>query len=184
MHITTYKKQGAPDHCSIHHLLLSTRASSCTKSKGLLIDASYRFYYFQHTHRRVQKVRDSIGMCSIFSIWLIKFSKSFCSSADIIIDSLARLLTPRACLLVLIRMQGIRHVGLDRLISFIGWQRINRLHIMMEELVREDPSPTISTRIRDSRTWYIWSIYNYKHPEEAKTISDWLLNRITSRRKE
>jgi hypothetical protein len=38
------------------------------KSKGLLIDALYNFYYFQHTHRHIQEARDSIGMCSKFSI--------------------------------------------------------------------------------------------------------------------
>jgi hypothetical protein len=43
----------------------------------------------------------------------------------------------------------IEHVGPDRLISFIGWQRINRLHIMMEELTREiyHPRPVHESRI-------------------------------------
>jgi hypothetical protein len=36
-----------------------TRASPHTKSKGLLIDAPYRFYYFQHAHWHVQKARGS-----------------------------------------------------------------------------------------------------------------------------
>jgi hypothetical protein len=49
----------------------------------------------------------------------------------------------------------IGHVGPDRLISFIGSQCIHRLYIMMEELAREDPPPTISTWIQDSHTWYI-----------------------------
>jgi hypothetical protein len=82
----------------------------------------------------------------------------------------------------------IEHIGSDRLISFIGWQRINQLYIVIEELVREEPPPTISTRIWDSRTWYIWSIYNYKYPKEAprreKARSDWMFNRITSRWRE
>jgi hypothetical protein len=47
---TAYKKQGAPDQCSTHPLLLSERVSLRTKSKG------------------------SIGMCSRFIILLIKFS--------------------------------------------------------------------------------------------------------------
>jgi hypothetical protein len=33
--IVTYKKQGAPDRCSIQLLLLSSRASLCTKSKEI-----------------------------------------------------------------------------------------------------------------------------------------------------
>jgi hypothetical protein len=49
----------------------------------------------------------------------------------------------------------IGHVGPDRLISFIGWQQINYLYIMMEELATEDPPPMISTWIQDSHTWYI-----------------------------
>jgi hypothetical protein len=47
----------------------------------------------------------------------------------------------------------IGHAGLDRLISFIGSQRINRIHITMEELAREDLPPTISTQILDFYTW-------------------------------
>jgi hypothetical protein len=49
----------------------------------------------------------------------------------------------------------IGHVDPDRLISFIGRQRINRLYIMMEELARKDPPSMTSTWIQDSRTWYI-----------------------------
>jgi hypothetical protein len=49
----------------------------------------------------------------------------------------------------------IGHIGSDWLISFIDWQRINQLHIMMEELAREDSPPTISRRIQNSRSWYI-----------------------------
>jgi hypothetical protein len=55
--ITAYKKQGASDRCSIHHLLLSAHASSCTKSKGLPIDTPY--IYFQHAYRHVLKARGS-----------------------------------------------------------------------------------------------------------------------------
>jgi hypothetical protein len=72
-----YKKQGALDRRSIQLLLLLTYASQRTKSKWLPIDALYSFYYFQHTHRRVQKVRGSLGMRFRFSIWLTKFSKVF-----------------------------------------------------------------------------------------------------------
>jgi hypothetical protein len=68
MHITTYKQQGAPDRRSIQFLLLSVCASSRTKSKGLLIDASYNLYYFQHAQHRVQKTRDSRSMLHIASI--------------------------------------------------------------------------------------------------------------------
>jgi hypothetical protein len=47
------------------------------KSKGLPINASHIFYYFQHALHRVQKARCSIGMCSKFIILLINFSKVF-----------------------------------------------------------------------------------------------------------
>jgi hypothetical protein len=64
----------------------------------------------------------------------------------------------------------------DWLISFIDLQQINRLYIMMEELAGEDSPPTISTRIQNSHTWYIWSICNYKHlkegPKKAKARSE------------
>jgi hypothetical protein len=106
MRIGAYKKQGAPDQRHIQLLLLSARASLCTKSKGLSINVSCSFYYFQHAHHHVQKVRGSIDMCSRFSIWLTKFSKVFCSSADIVIDGLARPLNPKAHLLVFIGMWG------------------------------------------------------------------------------
>jgi hypothetical protein len=49
----------------------------------------------------------------------------------------------------------IGHIDPDQLISFIDWQRINRLHIMMEELTRENLPPTISTQIQNFCTWYI-----------------------------
>jgi hypothetical protein len=59
------KSKGAPDQCSTYLLLLSARASPCTKSKGL-----YRYvlqiYYF-----------------------INQVCKSFCSSAGIIIDGLS-----------------------------------------------------------------------------------------------
>jgi hypothetical protein len=47
----------------------------------------------------------------------------------------------------------IGHVDPGRLISFNGCQWINRLHIMMEELAREDLPPTISTQNQDFCTW-------------------------------
>jgi hypothetical protein len=117
--IAAYKKQGAPDRCYIQLLLLSTRASLRTKSKWLQIDAPYIFYYFQHVHRRVQKARDSIGIYSIFSIWLTTFLKSICSSTDIIIDDLARPITQRVCLLVFIGTQGSKWAR-DRHLSWLG----------------------------------------------------------------
>jgi hypothetical protein len=107
------------DRCSIQHLLLSARTSPRTKSNGLPIDAPINFYYFHYTHHHVQKARGSIGMHSRFSIWLAKFSKSFCSSADIIIDGLARPLTPQARLLVFIEMQGSKWAQ-DRHLSWSG----------------------------------------------------------------
>jgi hypothetical protein len=55
------KKQGAPDRLSTHPLLLSARASSCTKSKGL--------------HRYVLQIYYFIN----------QVSRSFCSSAGVII---------------------------------------------------------------------------------------------------
>jgi hypothetical protein len=42
----------------------------------------------------------------------------------------------------------------------------------MKELAREYPPPTISTRIWDSCTRYIWGIGNYKHSEEAERRPD------------
>jgi hypothetical protein len=68
-HNTTYKKQGTLDRCSIYFLLLSARASPHTKSKGL-----YR--YVLHIYYLINQV-----------------FKRFYSSADIIIDGLARHLT-------------------------------------------------------------------------------------------
>jgi hypothetical protein len=59
------KSKGAPDRRSTHFLLLSARASPRTKSKGL--------------HRYVLQIYYFINQ--VF--------KSFCSSADIIIDDLA-----------------------------------------------------------------------------------------------
>jgi hypothetical protein len=97
------QKARDPDQRFMHLLLLSARALPHMKSKELSIDVSYNFYYFQHAHCHVQKargsrstlhaasitfstcivvykkVRDSIGMCSIFNIWLTKFSKFFAS---------------------------------------------------------------------------------------------------------
>jgi hypothetical protein len=54
-----------------------TCSTAYKTQKGLPIDAPRIFYYFQHTLRRVQKARGSIGMCSKFVILLIKFSKVF-----------------------------------------------------------------------------------------------------------
>jgi hypothetical protein len=71
------KSKVTPDQRYTHILLLLARASSRTKSKGL--------------HRYVK-----------FIILLIKFFKSFCSSAGIIIDGLALPQTFWACLLVFI----------------------------------------------------------------------------------
>jgi hypothetical protein len=68
MRNAAYKSARAPDQRSIHLLLLSVRASPCTKSKGLQINAPYIFYYFQHAHRRVQKARFSISMLDTASI--------------------------------------------------------------------------------------------------------------------
>jgi hypothetical protein len=48
MHIAPYKKQQADRCTSLLLLLLVARASSCTKSKRLLIDAPYNFYYFSY----------------------------------------------------------------------------------------------------------------------------------------
>jgi hypothetical protein len=59
------KSKGAPDRCSTHLLLLSTRASSRTKSKELHRYA-LQIYYF-----------------------INQVSKSFCSLAGIIINGLA-----------------------------------------------------------------------------------------------
>jgi hypothetical protein len=64
----TYKLARAPDRRSIQLLLLSVRASPCTKSKGLQINAPYIFYYFQHAHHRVQKARVSISILHTASI--------------------------------------------------------------------------------------------------------------------
>jgi hypothetical protein len=58
-------------------IILFTRVAPRTKSKGLPINASHIFYYFQHTLHRVQKTSGSISMCSKFIILLIKFSKVF-----------------------------------------------------------------------------------------------------------
>jgi hypothetical protein len=80
MCLTTYKKQWAPDRRSIQLLLLSARASLHTKSKGLHRYVLHIYYLINHVF------------------------KSFCSLADIIIDGLAWPLTPRARLLVFIRM--------------------------------------------------------------------------------
>jgi hypothetical protein len=41
-------------------IILFTRVTPRTKSKGLLIDASQIFYYFQHMLRCVQKAMGSI----------------------------------------------------------------------------------------------------------------------------
>jgi hypothetical protein len=68
--IVTYKKQGALDQRSIQLLLLSVRATPRIKSKGL--------------HRYVLQIYYLINQ--VF--------KSFFSSAYIIIDGLARPLTP------------------------------------------------------------------------------------------
>jgi hypothetical protein len=64
--ITAYKKQGAPDRHSIKLLLLSARASPRIKSNGL------------HMY--------------VLQIWYLinQMFKSFFSSADIVIDGLAR----------------------------------------------------------------------------------------------
>jgi hypothetical protein len=141
MWITANEKQGASDRCSIQLLLLSARASPCIKSKG------------------------SISMCSRFSIWLTKFSKVFqlskyyhwcfgltpnpVSVSPIIHRNTREQMSTRSSSIM------IGHIDPDQLISFIGWQRINRLHIIMEELIREDLPPTISTRIQDFCIWYI-----------------------------
>jgi hypothetical protein len=150
-------------------------------------------------HRRVQKARGSLGMCSRFSIWLTKFSKSFCSSADIIIDGLARSLTLRARLLVFIGMRGSKWTRDGRL-SWSGMSAPIDL-----EALSVDNGSTGSTS-----WWKNWqeNIYHprsvheseiltpgkfevfvitctpKKHPEEAKARSDWLLNQITSRQRE
>jgi hypothetical protein len=58
-------------------LMLFTCVAPRTKSKGLLISGPHIFYYFQHTLHRVQKARDSIGMCAKFVILVIKFPKYF-----------------------------------------------------------------------------------------------------------
>jgi hypothetical protein len=58
-----------------NHLLY---AQHCIQiSQGLLIDVPNHLLYFLHVHHREWKTRGSIGMCSIFSIWLTKFSKVF-----------------------------------------------------------------------------------------------------------
>jgi hypothetical protein len=62
----------------------------------------------------------------------------------------------------------IGYVGPGRLRSFINSQCINRLYIMIEELAREGSPPTISTRIWDSRTWYIWSkVHQLQAPQRS-----------------
>jgi hypothetical protein len=58
-----------------HHTFYT--CSTAYKKQGGSRSTLHIFYYFQHALRRVQKIRDSICMCSKFIILLIKFSKVF-----------------------------------------------------------------------------------------------------------
>jgi hypothetical protein len=50
------------------------RNTAYKKVRGLSIDASHIFYYFQHALHRVQKASGAIGLCSKFIILLIKYT--------------------------------------------------------------------------------------------------------------
>jgi hypothetical protein len=71
------KSKGVPIDASHIFYYFQHALRHIQKARGLPIDASHIFYYFQHVLHHVQKVRGSIGMCSKFIILLIKFSKVF-----------------------------------------------------------------------------------------------------------
>jgi hypothetical protein len=59
IHSVAYKKKWAHNPRSIQLILLAACTLKRTKSKGLLINALYSFYYFQHVYCHVQKARGS-----------------------------------------------------------------------------------------------------------------------------
>jgi hypothetical protein len=72
-----YKKQGATDRWSLTQQKIYTfymHITAYKKVRGLSIDASHIFYYFQHALHRVQKASGAIGLCSKFIILLIKYT--------------------------------------------------------------------------------------------------------------
>jgi hypothetical protein len=78
MRSTTYKKaRGLPINAPHIFYYFQHALYRVQKVRGLPIDAPHIFYYFQHALHHVQKARGYIGMCSIFIILLIKFSKVF-----------------------------------------------------------------------------------------------------------
>jgi hypothetical protein len=67
----------------------------------------------------------------------------------------------------------IEHVSPNWIISFIGWQRINRLHIMMEELHPEE-----GIELNGSRGWHSQTTSSHQIKIKQSEGNSWFINLI------